>query len=69
MVATVGHDLHRFRRGLLSCFFSKRSVIELSPILHEKNSKLMQRFEKAYEERTVLELNDAFAAFTAVSGT
>lgn len=65
MVATVGHDLHRFRRGLLSSFFSKRSVLELSPILHENNSKLMQRFEKAYEENTVLELNDAFAAFTA----
>lgn len=65
IVTTVGHDFHRFRRGLLSSFLSKRSVLELSPILHEKNSKLMQRFEKAYEEIAVLELTDAFAAFSA----
>ncbi|MCJ1345383.1 hypothetical protein MMC31_003590 [Peltigera leucophlebia] len=65
MVATVGHDLHRFRRGLLNNFFSQRSVVELSPILHEKKSKLMQRFEKAYEDDNVVELADAFAAFTA----
>ena len=65
MVATVGHDLHRFRRELMSNFFSKRSVLELSPILYEKKSKLMQRFEKAYEDNTVLQLADAFAAFTA----
>lgn len=65
MVSTVGHDLHRFRRGLMSNLFSKRSVLELSPILHEKNSKLMQRFERAYVEERVLELSDAFVAFTA----
>lgn len=65
MVATVGHEHHRFRRGLLSSFFSKRSVLELSPIIHEKKSKLMQRFEKAYQDDNVLELGDAFAAFTS----
>lgn len=65
MVATVGHDHHRFRRGLLNSFFSKRSVIELLPILHEKESKLMQCFEKAHQEDNVLELGNAFAAFTA----
>ena len=65
MVATVGHDLHRFRRGLLNNFFSKKSILELSPIMHEKESKLMQRFEKANQDNTVLQLDDAFAAFTA----
>ena len=65
MVATVGHDHHRFRRGLLDNFFSKRSVLELSPMMHEMESKLMQRFEKAYQDNTVLQLGDAFAAFTA----
>ncbi|MCJ1349230.1 hypothetical protein MMC31_007466 [Peltigera leucophlebia] len=65
IVATVGHDLHRFRRGLLNNFFSKRSVVELSPILHEKKSKLMQRFEKAYKNNNVVDLADAFGAFTA----
>ena len=65
VVATVGHDHHRFRLGLLSYFFSKKSVLELLPILHEKESKLMQRFEKAYQDNTVLLLADTFAAFTA----
>ena len=65
MVATVGHDHHRFRRGLLNSFFSKRSVMELLPILHEKESKLMQCFEKANQDGNVLELGNAFAAFTA----
>ena len=65
VVATVGHDLHRFRRGLLKKIFSKKSVLELSPIIHEKESKLMQRFEKAYQDNTILQLVDAFAGFTA----
>ena len=65
MIATVGHDLHRFRRGLLNNFFSKKSVVELSPMMHEKESKLMQRFEKAHTDNTVLKLDDAFAALTA----
>ncbi len=67
MVATVGHDHHRFRRSLLNNFFSKRSVLELLPIIYENESKLMRRFEKACQEdeKNVLELGDAFAAFTA----
>ena len=65
MVSTVGHEHHRFRRGLLNSFFSKRSVMELLPLLYEKKSKLMQRFEKAHQDDKVLQLGDAFSAFTA----
>lgn len=65
MIATVGHDHHRFRRGLLNNFFSKKSVLELSPIMHEKDSKLMQRFEESHQDNAVLQLDDAFAALTA----
>ncbi|KAL8827605.1 MAG: hypothetical protein Q9191_003085 [Dirinaria sp. TL-2023a] len=65
MIATIGHDLHRFRRGLLNNFFSKKSVVELSPMMHEKESKLMQRFEKAHTDKSVVQLDDAFAALTA----
>ena len=65
MIATIGHDLHRFRRGLLNNFFSKKSVLELSPIMQEKESKLMRRFEKSHQDNTVLQLDDAFAALTA----
>ena len=65
MIATVGHDLHRFRRGLLNEFFSKKSVVKISPMMREKESKLIQRFEKAHTDNTVLYLDDAFAALTA----
>jgi cytochrome P450 len=65
MIATVGHDLHRFRRGLLNNFFSKKSVLELSPMMHEKESKLMKRIEQAHYNNSVVQLDDAFAALTA----
>ncbi|KAF2237960.1 cytochrome P450 [Viridothelium virens] len=65
MIATVGHDLHRFRRALLNNFFSKKSVLELSGLMHEKESILMRRFEKAHRDNAVLHLDDAFAALTA----
>lgn len=65
MVATIGHDLHRFRRGLLNDFFPKRSVLEFSCILHEKKSKLVGRFEKSHQDNTVLKLDDVCAALTA----
>lgn len=64
MLTTVDHDHHRLRRGLLNSFFSKRSVLKLSPLLHEKKSRLMQRFEESYRDHNVLELTDVFAAFT-----
>ena len=65
MATTVDHDLHRFRRGLLKNFFSKKSVLELSPIMLIKELKLMQRFEESHQDDTVLQLDDAFAAMTS----
>ena len=64
MLTTVGHDQHRFRRGLLNNYFSKKSVTELSPIIQQKLSMLMQRFQKASQEGNVLHLDDAFNALT-----
>ena len=65
VLTTIDHDHHRFRRGLMSSFFSKKSVSELWPILQQKRSKLMQRFEKAHQDNIVLQIDDAFAAFTS----
>ena len=65
LIATVGHDHHRFRRGLLNNFFSKKSVLELGPLIHEKVSTLMQRFEMAHHDDAILRLDDAFAALSA----
>lgn len=64
LVGTTYHDHHRFRRGLLSNYFSKRSVMELGPSIHEKVGKLVRRFEKAYESGSVLILQLDLAALT-----
>lgn len=65
MIATVGHDLHRFRRALLNNFFSKKSVLALSSVMHEMEEKLMWRLEQAHRDDAILRLDDAYAALTA----
>ena len=64
-LSTTDHDLHRYRRGLVNNFFSKKSIRGLSPFVEEKVHKLMQRFEVFYEAQEVLRLDDAFAAMTS----
>lgn len=65
MIATVGHEHHRVRRAMLNNFFSKKSVLALSSVLHEKEEKLMQRLKKAHNNDEVVRLDDAYAALTA----
>lgn len=65
MLSTVTHEHHRFRRSILNEYFSKRSVLALSATIDERIQKLMYRFEEAENNRTVLCLDDAFAALTS----
>ncbi|PWY94063.1 benzoate 4-monooxygenase cytochrome P450 [Aspergillus sclerotioniger CBS 115572] len=65
MIGTIGHEHHRFRRSILNDFFSKRSVLALSGMVEERVMKLMQRFERIYEDRSVVNLSNAFAALTS----
>ncbi|KAF2114400.1 putative benzoate 4-monooxygenase cytochrome P450 [Lophiotrema nucula] len=65
MVATVDHEHHRYRRNILSGFFSKRSVNELSPVVEEKVLKLMKRFAIAHREESIMRLDDAFSALAS----
>ena len=65
LVGTITHDHHRFRRGLLSSYFSKRSVVNLGPSIHDKVDKLIARFEQAHQAGDVLHLQLDFAALTA----
>ncbi|KAJ5379097.1 hypothetical protein N7509_012216 [Penicillium cosmopolitanum] len=65
LVGTIGHEHHRLRRSFVNNFFSKRSVTNLTPIIHEKVDKLIQRFEIAFENSAVLILQLDFAALTA----
>ncbi|KAJ5121288.1 uncharacterized protein N7515_009249 [Penicillium bovifimosum] len=65
LVGTITHDHHRFRRNLLSSYFSKRSVVSLGPLIHQKVDKLITRFEQAFAAGDVLHLHLDFAALTA----
>ncbi|KAI1777244.1 cytochrome P450 [Hypoxylon cercidicola] len=64
MAATLGHELHRLRRGILNNFFSKKSVMALSPIILAKQAKLRQRLEDIHYSDGVVRLDDAYAALT-----
>lgn len=64
-LATVDHDLHRLRRGLMSPYFAKRSIVRLEPIIHERISRLCMRFEESMHQARVIDLDSAFAALTA----
>ncbi|CAI7595867.1 unnamed protein product [Penicillium manginii] len=65
LVGTIGHEHHRLRRSFVNNFFSKRSVTNLTPVIHEKVDKLIHRFETAFANSTVLTLQLDFAALTA----
>jgi cytochrome P450 len=65
MVSTVDHDHHRFRRGLLNEFFSKRAIYSLSPFVQERVQKLLERFEGIHQENRTVDLCRAFASLTS----
>lgn len=64
-VSTVGSEKHRFRRGILQNFFSKRSVMEFSSAISERVEKLMQRLEEFEKTQTPVALDEAFSALTS----
>jgi cytochrome P450 len=65
MVATVAHDHHRYRRNILSGYFSKRSVNDLSPVIEDKVKQLMERFAFAQRAGSIVRLDDAFSALAS----
>ncbi|KAJ5875447.1 uncharacterized protein N7473_012794 [Penicillium subrubescens] len=65
LLSTIGHRQHRFRRSILSSFFSKRSVMDIGFLIEEKTRKLMQRLEEFYENQQVVQLDSAFVALTS----
>lgn len=62
MISTVDHEHHRFRRSLLSNFFSKKSVNKITPLIQGKVAVLIDRFEQAYQDGSVVDLTAAFCA-------
>ncbi|KAL2802197.1 cytochrome P450 [Aspergillus granulosus] len=65
MVATVGHEHHRVRRGLLGSYFSRRALKKAELIIEQNVGRLLVRFRSALEDHEVLPLQRVFAALAA----
>ncbi len=65
VAATVAHAHHRSRRGYMNPYFSKRSIINMEPMIHERITALCGRLEGALNEACVISLDKAFSAMTA----
>ncbi|GFF80783.1 cytochrome P450 [Aspergillus lentulus] len=63
--STAPHGLHRIRRQCLSRFFSKQSILEFEPTIHEKLELLLDHFYMAMRRKEVLDLHSAFLCFAA----
>ncbi|GAB1217088.1 hypothetical protein ATERTT37_006311 [Aspergillus terreus] len=65
MLSTVGHQQHRFRRSLLSSFFSKKSVLQIGPLIDQQREKLFQHLVNFHRTQEVVRLDSAFVALTS----
>lgn len=63
-VATVDHDLHRLRRGILSPYFSRSSISKMEPIITERIDRLCSRLDEYSHRDEVVSLDSAFSALT-----
>jgi cytochrome P450 len=61
---TRDRNRHRARKGALTRFFSKRSVVQLEPSIVEKVELLSQGIERCVREKKTLHAQDAFGALT-----
>ena len=63
--ATVGHDIHRMRRGALNPLFSRRTINDkIVPIVKQKIALMCEGFAQGRAEERIVVLNRAFSAFT-----
>jgi cytochrome P450 len=60
--STIGHSLHRLRRSALNPFFSKRSAVELAPLILSKIDQLCQRLAAALDMKEVVQIELAYLA-------
>lgn len=65
VAATVDHVHHRSRRGYMNPYFSKRSIVGMEPMIHERISTLCGRLEETNKEGSMISLDKAFSAMTA----
>ena len=63
VAGTANHELHKQRRDALNPFFSKRSVVNLGPMITEKIGQLCAHLDKAIETQKPINLSDLYYAF------
>jgi cytochrome P450 len=65
MVSTVGHELHKKRRGYLASFFSKQSIYGIEFLIQEKINILVTRVAEDYRHDKPIDAYHLFSALTA----
>lgn len=64
-VSTVDHNLHASRRGLLSNFYSKKSVRMRQSIVTDHVERLCSILENAHETESVVPMNHVFSSLSS----
>lgn len=59
---TADHEHHRIRRAPLNSFFSRRSILNLEPIVKSKIELLSQGFDGFLQRRETLHIGTAFTS-------
>lgn len=69
-LSTLGHELHRIRRGSLASFFSKSSVQQLEPAVQSVVEKMVSRLQALQGSSTNVNVINLFSSLTGdiVSG-
>ena len=60
----MSHNLHRIRRSALNPFFSRKSVIDLIPIIRRPIDMLCDRLDDALKSGEILNMKYIYAAVT-----
>ncbi|MCJ1391688.1 hypothetical protein MMC18_004553 [Xylographa bjoerkii] len=64
--ATSMHSIHRQRRGALNPFFSRRKIVEHTPIIQARMDRLCERLASEYAAKgKVLVMNEMWGAWTS----
>ena len=61
---SLQHELHRKRREALNPFFSKKSVVELGPMISRKVDLLCKQLEDHLNSRIPISLSEVYFAFS-----
>ncbi|RAK99186.1 cytochrome P450 [Aspergillus ibericus CBS 121593] len=63
-LATQSHELHRIRRSAINPFFSKKSVVDLVPVIRRPIDMLCERLKEVSRDGGTVNLKYMFAAVT-----